>query len=261
MCSQSIFVPYASYVRILLIAFVGFILFVFVLLCLIIQEFGFIRRSGFYFGFLFGLVQMAVWFVYDASWTLPFCGFMVGWITNWLALKLIFRPLRPIKVCGFTLHGLFLKRQAEVAATYARVIITEILHVQAIWDAILTGPLSKNFHAMLRAHTLAFTEKLVAELQPVAVAAMGYDQFAQMKEDIALKVIERLPTIIDRSYEYTQNALDMENTLRTKMEELSPEDFEGVLHPAFEQDEIELIALGGALGLAVGFIQISTLYA
>jgi hypothetical protein len=32
------------------------------------------------------------------------------------------------------------------------------------------------------------------------------------------------------------------------------------LHPAFEQDEIELIALGGALGLAVGFAQIATLY-
>jgi uncharacterized membrane protein YheB (UPF0754 family) len=229
--------------------------------CIIPQEFGFIRRSGFYFGFLFGLVQMAVWFVYDASWVLPFCGFMVGWITNWLALKLIFTPLRPVRICGcFTIHGLFLKRQAEVSATYARVIITEILHVKAIWESILEGPLSKNFHAMLRAHTLAFTDKLVAELQPVAVAAMGYDQFAQMKEDMAIKVMERLPTIIDRSYEYTQKALDMENTLRTKMEALTPEEFEGVLHPAFEQDEIELIALGGALGLAVGFAQIATLY-
>jgi uncharacterized membrane protein YheB (UPF0754 family) len=77
-----------------------------------------------------------------------------------------------------------------------------------------------------------------------------------MKEDLAQKVVDRLPTIIDRSYEYTQAALDMENTLRTKMEALSPEDFEGVLHPAFEEDEIELIALGGALGLAVGIAQI-----
>lgn len=203
---------------------------------------------------------MAVWFVYDAPWTLPFCGFLVGWLTNWLALKLIFTPLRPINICGYKLQGIFLKRQAEVAATYARVIITEILHVEAIWQAILNGPLSKNFDAMLRAHTLAFTDKLVAELQPIAVVAMGYDQFAEMKEDLAQKVVERLPTIIDRSYEYTQKALDMENTLRTKMEALSPEDFEGVLHPAFEEDEIELIALGGALGLAVGFLQIFTVF-
>ena len=51
------------------------------------KEFIFIRRSGFYFGFLFGLVQMAIWFVYDASWILPVAGFLVGWFTNYIALK------------------------------------------------------------------------------------------------------------------------------------------------------------------------------
>ena len=65
--------------------------------------------------------------------------------------------------------------------------MTEILHIRAIWDAIFDGPLSSNFFAMLRAHTLIFTDKLVAEIKPLAVAAMGAEQFARMKEDIAQK--------------------------------------------------------------------------
>jgi uncharacterized membrane protein YheB (UPF0754 family) len=225
------------------------------------KEFTFIRRSGFYFGFLLGIFQLAVWFVYDAPWTLPACGFIVGWLTNYIALKVIFRPLRPVKFLCWTLHGIFIKRQKEVAAIFSRVVITEILHVQAIWDAIFTGPLSSNFFAMLRAHTLVFTEKMIAEIKPIAVAALGAEKFACMKEDIAQKVIDKLPSIIDRSYAYTQEALDMEKTVREKMQELSPEDFEGVLHPAFEEDEIELIALGGILGAIVGVIQLSTLFA
>lgn len=225
------------------------------------KEFVFIRRSGFYFGFLFGLLQMTVWFFYPAQWILPVAGFLVGWVTNYLALKVIFRPLKPRKFLCWTVHGIFLKRQQEASATFARVVCTEILHTKAIWDAIFIGPLSTNFFAMLRAHTLVFTEKLVAEIKPLAIAAMGADTFARMKEDIAQKVIDNIPSVIDQSYEYTQEALDMENTIRSRMQALPAPEFEGVLHPAFEEDEIQLIALGGLLGAIVGIIQIFTLFA
>lgn len=40
------------------------------------KELQLIRRSGLYFGFLFGIIQMCVWFVYDADWILPVAGFL-----------------------------------------------------------------------------------------------------------------------------------------------------------------------------------------
>ena len=224
------------------------------------KEFVFIRRSGFYFGFLFGIFQMLIWFFYPADWILPVAGFLVGWVTNWMALKVIFQPIEPRQICGYTLQGIFLKRQVEVSEIFARVVCVEILHIKAIWTAIFNGRLSKNFFAMLRAHTLVFTGKLVAEIEPLAIAAMGSEIFLQMKEDIAQKVLEKLPSVIDASYEYTQGALGMETTIREKMGELSPAEFEGVLHPAFEEDEIQLIALGGVLGAIVGVIQLFTLF-
>mmetsp|Transcript_13686 Transcript_13686/g.29695 ORF Transcript_13686/g.29695 Transcript_13686/m.29695 type:complete len:416 (+) Transcript_13686:311-1558(+) len=220
------------------------------------KEFAFIRSSGFYFGFLFGLIQMGVFFVYDAVWVLPVFGFLVGWATNWLALKVIFRPLQPHKLGPFTLHGIFLKRQKEVSETFARVNCTEILHTKAIWDAILTGPLSPNFFAMLRAHSILFTEKLVGGMKPLAVTAMGSRRFAEMKEEIAAKIATNLPAIMPHSYQYTTDALDMENTIRDKMQELTYPEFEGVLHPAFEEDEIILIFVGGVLGMVAGSLQL-----
>lgn len=134
-------------------------------------------------------------------------------------------------MCGYELQGIFLKRQKEVSEVFARVVCVEILHVKAIWNAIFTGRLSKNFFAMLRAHTLVFTDKLVAEIEPLAIAAMGSEEFLKMKEDIATKVIQKIPSVIDASYEYTQEALGMEDTIREKMSQLPSEDFEGVLHP------------------------------
>jgi len=89
--------------------------------------------------------------------------------------------------------------------------------------------------AMLRAHTLVFTDKLVSEIEPLAVAAMGSVQFLQTKESIAMKVTRKIPDVIDSSYEYAEKAMDMETAIREKMTELPPQDFEGVLHPALRR--------------------------
>lgn len=225
------------------------------------QEFKFIRQSGFYFGFIFGLGQMVIWFFYPAPWIMPLAGFLVGWVTNYVALKIIFRPINPTMIFGcYNCQGLFLKRQQEVSETFARVIVCEILHVKAIWDAIFEGPLCSNFYAMLRAHTLMFTEKFILEIKPVAIAAMGAEKFALMKESIAQKILDGMHGVIDRSYEYTQDALDMEATIAGKMKLLPPLEFEGVLHPAFEEDEMQLVILGGVLGAIVGVLQLVTVF-
>ena len=104
-------------------------------------------------------------------------------------------------------------------------------------------------------HSILFTDKLVGGFKTIAVAAMGTDQFCIMKEDIATKIIEKLPDSIDQSFKYTTQALDIENTMRDKLKELSCAEFEAVLHPAFEEDEITLIFLGGVLGSLVGVAQ------
>jgi len=95
---------------------------------------------------------------------------------------------------------------------------------------------------------------------PIKEMKEGAEKFASMKESIAQSVLDEIPNIIDQSYEYTTSALGIEEEMRTKMKSLSPAEFEGVLHPAFEEDEIQLIVLGGILGAIVGVIQLFTIF-
>eukprot|EP01031_Cornospumella_fuschlensis_P038180 gene38180-46391_t len=62
------------------------------------KELRFLVDSGTYFGFGLGLLQMIQWMLFPANWTLPISGAVVGYITNWIALKMIFEPLYPSKV-------------------------------------------------------------------------------------------------------------------------------------------------------------------
>ena len=51
-----------------------------------------------------------VYYFYDGWWLLPLAGFFVGYITNWLALLLIFNPANPVQVGPFVFQGVVLKR-------------------------------------------------------------------------------------------------------------------------------------------------------
>lgn len=40
---------------------------------------------------------MLIWLFYERVWTLALGGAAVGYLTNWLALKLIFEPIEPTR--------------------------------------------------------------------------------------------------------------------------------------------------------------------
>ncbi|MBW2191863.1 MAG: DUF445 family protein, partial [Deltaproteobacteria bacterium] len=103
-------------------------------------EFKFIERSGLWFGFLFGVIQMLVWIVYPAGWVLPAAGFLVGYITNWLALHLIFEPREPKQIGPFRIQGVFIKRQREVATSFADVIAEQVLNADNMMQHLSDGP-------------------------------------------------------------------------------------------------------------------------
>ena len=129
--------------------------------------------------------------------------------------------------CPSSFSSLPFYRQNEVSDKFAQITCVEILHTKAIWERILTGPRSKYFYAMLRAHSIVFTEKIVGGLKPLVITVMGGKQFAQMKEDIATEIAEKLPGIMPYSYQYTTEALDVENTLAGRMKLCTYEEFEG----------------------------------
>lgn len=220
------------------------------------KEFRFIRRSGFYFGFIFGCIQTGIWLIYDGEWMLPVGGFLVGWLTNWIALKIIFRPLYPKRVGPLVLQGLFLKRQPEVAVSFAHVTCVEILNTETMWESILNGPKHKNFQYLLRTHALIFTEHLMGGLRPLILSTLDSNMISLLQEDIASKVVESLPSIIELSFDYTTKTIDLETIMCTTLKGLPPEEYEGVLHPAFEEDELTLILVGGVLGLLVGVAEV-----
>ena len=69
------------------------------------------------------------------------------------------------------------------------------------------------------------------------------------------RVCANLFNYLTNLHEYVDRVLEIEQTLRARMSSMTSAQFERVLHPIFEEDELTLILAGGGLGFLAGFIQ------
>lgn len=220
------------------------------------EEFRFIVRSGLYFGFLFGLVQLAVWVFVGSWWVLPLFGLAVGYATNWIALNLIFRPLEPRRVGPWTVQGLFLKRQREVAGVWCRIVTREILTVRALVEAMVHGPRAERLQAIVRKHVRPIVDESLGLLGGVAQMTLGEESLARMRRDAADRALAVSTDLFDDPLFREERAEVAESFLRRRMEALPAAQFQDLLRPCFQEEEMLLILVGAALGCLAGWAQL-----
>lgn len=217
-------------------------------------EFVFIERSGIWFGFLFGLVQMAIWVYLPADFVLPAAGFFVGYATNWVALKLIFHPKEPVAVMGLRIQGLFHRRQAEVAAEFSRLTAGKVLNADNLTKTMTTGETGAHIERIVRTHVGALIDRYAAH--PMAAMLVPPDQQAGLREELLERVVAQIPAEGGLLHTFADKAVDIRQEIDERMQRLPPDEFEGVLRPAFQQDEWKLILAGAALGCVAGVAQL-----
>ncbi len=219
-------------------------------------EMRFIARSGIWFGFILGCVQLLVWSLTRSPIVLPLFGLGIGWLTDWLALKMIFLPREPKQFFGFyNWQGVFQKRRDEVAADYGDMIAREIITVPNLLEAVLRGPKSDRLFSLISREVQKTIDAQASVVKPFVAIAVGTKRFQEMKQVAAAKAAERVPDTIRHAETYAVNALDVRNTIVDRMRRLSPLEFEQLLRPAFRQDEWKLIAVGAVIGGLVGELQ------
>ena len=224
------------------------------------KEFKFIEKSGAYFGFLFGLVQMVIWYHYQPWWLLPVAGLLVGYATNWVALRLIFSPQKPWKIGPWVIQGLFIKRQREVSEEYSKIVAGEILTSPKIFDSIFFGTNSRRVAQLIQTHVTKVVDLAAGSSKDLVQLITGKKRYKVIKNIAFSSFMEDLRVTISGVFGYAEEALDLENTLRTKMQSLSPQEFSSFLRPVFQEDEWKLIAVGAFLGGLAGLVQYYLLF-
>ncbi|NMO05192.1 DUF445 domain-containing protein [Gordonia sp. TBRC 11910] len=222
----------------------------------------FMRRSGIYFGFGIGLVQMVAWGLFKNPWIMPIFGFSVGFISDYIALNMLFRPVHPTKYLGLiTFQGLLHAQREKITRDYAKILAEDLFSPENLVEAILEGPGSDKLFALISKEMTAAIDSQTALATPLATLTVGTKRYRELKEHVVAMVLERIPQTMAEVNDYAFNVINLEDTIVEKMGMLTNEEYESILRPVFKDDEPLLIAIGAILGGLVGELQVQIIEA
>jgi uncharacterized membrane protein YheB (UPF0754 family) len=221
------------------------------------RELNLMINFGFLFGFVFGLPVVAITFAFPVWWVLPVCGVVVGWTTNLLGMQVIFEPIEPRKLGPFRLHGLFLRRRAEVADVYAKIIADDVVTLGNVGDQLLNGPRSDRTRQMLETALRPAVDRATGPIRPAVRVAMGTRQYDTIRDSVAEEAVEYTMTPMTDPEFSGQQSTRIQGLLAERMREMSYPDFVELLRSAIKEDEWMLYAHGAVLGFGAGLVHLA----
>ena len=222
------------------------------------RELKFIVNFGFFFGFLLGIPTALITEVlFHEWWPLPISGVVIGYVTNLVAIWMIFEPVEPRKLGRFTVHGLFLRRQHEAGDVYARIVSDDVVTLSNMGEELLYGPRSDRTRRMIETALRPALDRAVGRARAPVRVAVGASEYDTIRETMAHEAVEYAVTpMTDPEFNREQSSRVRE-LISARIREMPPADFSEMLRSAMREDEWLLYLHGAVLGLAGGLLHLA----
>jgi uncharacterized membrane protein YheB (UPF0754 family) len=188
----------------------------------------------------------------------PLLGGAIGWVTNYLAIKFLFRPRSPLKVGPLLIQGVIPRRRQELARAVGEVVATELLSREQIASALNSPEIRANVAEIAG----EVAGRRVSNYQLLSPLPRGLREriAASVDNTIAREVSAILssggPDMADRMLA----SLDLASLVEAKLEGMDWDYMEAIVYSVSGR-ELKLIeVMGGVLGAMVGLIQALVVY-
>ena len=221
------------------------------------KELKFIVNFGFFFGLLQGIPLIFVLHAFPEWWILPIGGVIIGYVTNWVALWMIFEPTEPHRVGRFNIQGLFLKRQPEVAGVYAKIIADDVVTLSHMGEELMNGRKSDRTRLMIEQRLRPSVDRALGPARPLVRVAVGTREYDAIREGVATEAAEYAITPMQDERFGAQQSERVRELIAERMQEMPPADFAEMLRSAMREDEWLLLLHGAVLGFAAGLLHLA----
>lgn len=217
----------------------------------------FMKNFGLLFGVVVGCLQIVAFSFTENHLVLPIAGLIVGFASDWIALKMLLGPLEPKRYFGvFRWHGMFYQMRGTLMPDLAKFAGSQIITPRVILDAVLASALVDRLFAMIHSEVGVAIDAELGSLKPLVPAVIGSQRYYALRDVVVAQARRRLPEAADRIEPYAKEAMEVEKTITTTFEDMTNEQLLSMLRPIFKDDEWIIVVLGGVLGFAVAELQV-----
>ena len=180
-------------------------------------------------------------------------GGIIGYVTNVLAIKLIFRPIEPIKIPILNLEivGLIPKRRNEIAKNIGEIIQDEFLSMDDILESIMTESDKEKV-----------TEYIKGKIKNIAQEKMSFVPFpirsmleGYIMDTVDIQIRSAIDELSNDIINKAKERINIQEIVENKINELDLYELENLIIKVAKKELKHIEILGLVLGFLIGIIQ------
>jgi len=184
----------------------------------------------------------------------------IGWITNWVAIKMLFRPHNEINLGLFKIQGLIPKRRAEIGVGIANVIQNELISIKDVIANIDREEFSKRLNDLIDDVLEKNLKTKVKEKFPVMQMFFSDKMAKDVSDTIKGIVMENQDKIFEVFSNYAEENINFSTIITDKISNFSLDKLEEIITGLAKKELKHIEVIGAILGAFIGLVQYFILY-
>lgn len=197
------------------------------------------------------------------KWTwclLPLIAAVIGWGTNYLAVRMLFHPRVEKRILGLRIQGVFPKRQKVLAEKLGQLVARELFSMQDVRKHLQGEEFIAHVTEAIEAKVDEFLQEKLAETIPMASMFLGSGMVDTIKHSLVESLAKAVPELGDMFVTHLEKNMDVETVVREKVEAFSSDKLEEMLLSIMKREFRFIEVVGAVLGFVIGLVQLGILW-
>ena len=186
---------------------------------------------------------------------LVFIGAMIGWITNFIAIKMLFRPYKEINFFFFKIQGVLPKRKNEIGKSIAEVVNNELVSIKDIISKISADDIEENMGGIIDKILESRLKEEIVKNFPMAAFFLSDSMLEKIKGIIRQSILDNKDEMIKVFGEYLESKVDIKKIIAEKVDAFSLEKVEEIIVSLAKKELKHIEYIGAVLGAVIGLAQ------
>lgn len=195
---------------------------------------------------------------------IPIISALIGWLTNWIAIKMLFYPREPKNFLGIKIQGIFPKKQKDLAVKIGKIVAEQLLSGKEISDKIFNKDKINEFNDKIEIVMNKFMgdyfNRDFKRGFPFFSIFITDKLRSEIKYDVMKRWKQKMPNFMDESLVQIKsditNDINVEKIISDKITAMPVEQVEDIMLGILKDEFRFIEILGGVIGFLIGLIQV-----
>jgi len=190
--------------------------------------------------------------------SLPIISALIGYVTNFLAVKMLFHPRKEVNLILFRIQGIFPKRQKKLAQKLGELVARELLSIDDIKNIVKDPSILHGADDIIGEKIDQFLTNFI-QSKPMLAMFISGDVKDQIKQTLLSEIVKLLPEMLDMLSKKLEEKVDIKQIVVDKVANFSSDEIEKMLYAIMAKEFAFIEVLGGVLGFFIGLVQMALL--